>query len=85
MAWDVSLYDVELRNEILNLNVQPFPSAPFTVPTYRNAPRTRHSGIKAGAEYQIPGGVFVSGDVRDHLTVRLAYTYGRFVYVEDPA
>jgi iron complex outermembrane recepter protein len=48
VAWDVAAYDVELRDEILNVNVQPFPGAPFTVPTYRNAERTRHRGIEAG-------------------------------------
>lgn len=86
ITWDLSLYDVELRNEILNLNVQPFPNAPFTVPTYRNAPSTRHSGVEAGAEYELLGRVFVDGENgRDHLTARLAYTYGRFVYVKDRA
>ncbi|MBA3260436.1 MAG: TonB-dependent receptor, partial [Gemmatimonadales bacterium] len=40
LAWDVTAYNVELENEILNVNVQPFSYAPFTVPTYRNSPRT---------------------------------------------
>lgn len=73
LEWDVSLYDVELKNEILNINVQPFPGAPFTVPTYRNAPRTRHSGVEAGLAWAI------SNRVR----VRTAYTFSRFRYVED--
>ena len=84
LAWELSLYDVELKNEILNANVQPYPNAPFTVPTYRNAPRTRHTGVEAGLGYQLPGGVFLRGDVRDHLTARLAYTFGRFEYVREP-
>jgi iron complex outermembrane receptor protein len=84
LSWEASLYDVELRNEILNLNVQPFPGAPFTVPTYRNAPKTRHSGAEVGAVYRVPGGLFVNGDVRDHVTLRGAYTYGRFRYTSDP-
>jgi iron complex outermembrane receptor protein len=83
VTWEISLYDIELRDEILNINVQPFPDAPFTVPTFRNAPRTRHSGVEIGAAYQLPGGVFVGGDVRDHLTARVAYTFGRYEYVED--
>ena len=83
LAWDVSAFDVELENEILNINVQPFPNAPFTVPTYRNSPRTRHSGIEAGAAYQIPGGIFMQGDIRDHVEARFAYTYSRFRFVED--
>jgi iron complex outermembrane receptor protein len=85
LTWDISLYDVEIGNEILNLNVQPFAGAPFTVPTYRNSPKTRHSGVEAGAAVQLPGGVFLTGDIRDHLIFRAAYTFGHFVYVDDPA
>jgi iron complex outermembrane receptor protein len=84
LSWDFSAYDIELKNEILNINVQPFPGAPFTVPTYRNAPRTRHVGIEAGTSYQIPGAVFVRGDVADHLTLRTSYTLARYTFVEDP-
>jgi len=73
VGWDLSLYDVELRHEILNENVQPFPDATFTVPTYRNAPRSRHSGVELGLT---AGGRKVSG--------RLAYTYGRYRFVGDP-
>ncbi len=83
LAWEASLYDIELKNEILNLNVRPFTGAPFTVPTYRNSPKTRHTGVELGASYQLPGGVFVNGDVRDHVTARVAYTFGRFTYVDD--
>jgi iron complex outermembrane receptor protein len=85
LAWEVSLFDIELRNEILNINVRPFPGAPFTVPTYRNSPRTRHSGIESGFSYRFPGGLFVSGDLTDHVVVRGAYTYSRFRFVEDSA
>ncbi len=84
LAWDVSAYDVELRNEILNINVQPFPSAPFTVPTYRNAPKTRHTGLELGLSYQVPGALFLHGDVGDHITLRTAYTLARYKYVDDP-
>ena len=83
-TWDIAAYDVELRNEILNINVQPFPGAPFTVPTYRNAPKTRHSGVELGLNYQVPGAVFVRGDVSDHITLRTAYTLASYKYVEDP-
>jgi iron complex outermembrane receptor protein len=85
LSWDLSAYDVELKNEILNVNVQPFPNAPFTVPTYRNAPKTRHSGLEAGIGYQLPGAVFVHGDVADHLSLRTAYTLARYTYVSDPS
>ena len=75
LGWDVSLYDVELVDEILNANVQPFPGAPFTVPTYRNAPRTRHYGVEAGLDWR----------PTDQFSSRLAYTFGRYTYVEDTA
>lgn len=71
--WEVSLYDIELRDELLNINVQPFPGAPFTIPTYRNADKTRHYGVEIG------GGLQLS----DAVGVRLAYTYARNTFVED--
>jgi iron complex outermembrane receptor protein len=83
LGWDVAVYDVELTNEILNQNVQPFPGAPFTVPTYRNAPRTRHYGLEAGAQYQLPGRLFTATDGGDRLTVRGAYTFARYRFVRD--
>ena len=83
LTWDIAAYDVELRNEILNINVQPFPGAPFTVPTYRNAPKTRHTGLELGLSYQVPGAVFVRGDVADHVTLRTAYTLAKYRYVDD--
>ena len=64
---------MELEDEILNLNVRPFVGAPFTVPTYRNAPRTRHYGIESGVELDLPVGV-----------ARVAYTFARYRFVEDP-
>jgi iron complex outermembrane recepter protein len=84
LSWDLSAYDIELRNEILNINVQPFPGAPFTVPTYRNAPKTRHTGLEIGLSYQMPGAVFVRGDAADHVSVRTSYTLARYTYVDDP-
>jgi iron complex outermembrane receptor protein len=80
LQWDVSAYDLEIDDEIININVQPFPGAPFTVPTYRNADKTRHLGIEAALAHRIDGDVFVP---RDRLGVRLAYTWGSFEYVED--
>lgn len=73
LDWEVSLYDIELRDELLNVNVQPFPNAPFTIPTYRNANKTRHYGVEIG------GGVRLS----EAFDVRLAYTYARNTFVED--
>jgi iron complex outermembrane recepter protein len=73
VSLELSIYDIELRDELLNRNVQPFPAAPFTVPTYRNVPKTRHAGIEAGVAAR-----------RDGLSGRLAYTYSHFTIVSDP-
>ena len=72
-GWDISAYDVELRNEILNINVPPFPAALFTVPTYRNAPKTRHYGLEAALAWS----------PSEQIRLRTAYTFARYRYVED--
>jgi iron complex outermembrane receptor protein len=84
VSWDLAAYDVELKNEILNVNVQPFPGAPFTVPTYRNSPRTRHYGLETGLEYQLPGGIFQRGAKQDDARIRLAYTFAGYRFLDDP-
>ena len=47
-AWTFAVYDIELRDEIQNVNVQPFPFAPFTIPRFQNIKRSRHSGVEVG-------------------------------------
>ena len=47
-AWDLSVFDIELRDEIRNVNVQPFPGAPFTIPRFVNVDRSRHWGVELG-------------------------------------
>jgi iron complex outermembrane recepter protein len=81
--WDVAGYEIEIDDEIININVQPFPGAPFTVPTYRNAPNTRHYGLEAAFAYELPGAVFMKSGLRDRLGARVAYTWGVFEYVND--
>jgi iron complex outermembrane receptor protein len=83
LSWDLSLYDVELSDEILNVNVTPFPGAPFTVPTYRNAERTRHYGVEAGMGMTLPSTVFTRRDGGDALALRVAYTFARYRFVRD--
>jgi iron complex outermembrane receptor protein len=82
-AWDIAAFDVELENEILNVNVQPFPNAPFTVPTYRNSPRTRHYGVEAGIDVGMLNGILSRGSEPDAARLRLAYTFARYRFVED--
>lgn len=80
LRWDIALYRADLTNEILNQNVLPFPNAGFTVPTYRNAKRTRHSGIEAGLTYARPVQLFAAGDL---LAIEAAVTTNRFRYLHD--
>ncbi len=86
LGWDVSVYDYELWNELQNINVRPFPGAPFTIPRYRNIERSRHTGVEVGGDLLLVQGV--SGglgprDRDDTLRLRAAYTWSRFVFVDD--
>jgi iron complex outermembrane receptor protein len=83
LDWSVAAYDVELSDEILNQNVQPFPNAPFTVPTYRNADRTRHYGVETGLGYTLPGALLTRAGGGDRLGARVAYTWARYRFVRD--
>ncbi len=78
--WDFAFFDAEIQHEILNTNIRPFPGAPFTIPSYRNADRTRHLGLELGAsigfdDVLVPGG---------RITWQNAYTWSRFRFVDDP-
>jgi iron complex outermembrane receptor protein len=87
VTWDLALYDIELWDEIRNVNVQPFPFAPFTVPRFVNIDRSRHTGVEAGADVVLvrdAARAMGLGAAGDALTARVAYTYSRFVFVDDP-
>ncbi|MGH9816523.1 MAG: TonB-dependent receptor domain-containing protein, partial [Candidatus Acidiferrales bacterium] len=79
--WDLALFDAEISDEIINLNVQPFPGASFTIPSYRNVPDTRHAGIEFGAGALLKRNLLRAGD---RLSWRSAYTWSRFRFVSDP-
>jgi iron complex outermembrane receptor protein len=80
LGWDVALYHAEVENEILNIHVPPFPGAPFTVPSYRNADRSRHSGLELGLDGGTAAPWLGEGG---RLHGRAAYTWSRFRYVDD--
>jgi iron complex outermembrane receptor protein len=82
-TWDVALYSIAIRDEIMNLNVQPFPGATFTVPTYRNADRTRHRGIEAGFEHDVTTNLLAHDRGGDRLSAHVAYTLNDFRFVRD--
>src|SRR5439155_1738526 len=86
LAWDLAVYDIELWDEIQNVNVLPFPFACFTIPPYRNIDRSRHTGLEAGADLLLAKDIARSvglGSTGDALRVRGAYTFSRFVFVND--
>jgi iron complex outermembrane receptor protein len=82
--WQLSAYDMEIEDEIVNVNVLPFPGAQFTVPSYRNVDETRHQGIEAGLELSAPVRLLASGGGRERAGFRMAYTLSSFEYVSDP-
>jgi iron complex outermembrane receptor protein len=86
LAWDVAVYDAELWDEIQNVNVPPFPGAPFTIPRYRNIDRSRHTGVEAGLDLLLVKDILSRlglGRAGDALRARAAYTWSRFVFAND--
>ncbi|HXH82628.1 MAG TPA: TonB-dependent receptor, partial [Candidatus Tectomicrobia bacterium] len=86
LAWDLAVYDIELWDEIQNVNVQPFPGAPFTIPRFRNIDRSRHTGVEVGLDLLLLEDVAPRlglGTAGDSLRARAAYTWSRFVFVDD--
>jgi iron complex outermembrane receptor protein len=86
LEWDLSVYDIELWDEIQNVNVVPFPFASFTIPRFRNIDRSRHTGLEAGADVLLVENVARTiglGGAGDALRLRVAYTFSRFVFVDD--
>jgi iron complex outermembrane recepter protein len=86
LVWDVAFYDIELWDEIQNVNVQPFVGAPFTIPRFRNIDRSRHTGAEVGMDLLLVDNVAQRlglGTTGDRLSVRAAYTWSRFKFVDD--
>jgi iron complex outermembrane receptor protein len=73
------VYDIELWDEIQNVNIQPFPGAPFTIPRFRNIGRSRHTGVEVGFDAVLARDLISA----DTLSARAAYTWSRFVFVDD--
>jgi iron complex outermembrane receptor protein len=86
LSWDVAVYDIELWDEIQNVNVQPFPGAPFTIPRFQNIDRSRHTGAEVGFDLLLAEDLARRvglGTAGDSLRLRAAYTWSRFVFVDD--
>lgn len=78
--YELAFYDSEIRSEIINQNLQPFPFAPFTIPSYRNAPRTRHNGFEISTDAVLAKNLFVENGA---LSWRAAYTFANFKFTDD--
>ncbi len=87
-SWDISVYDYEVWDAIQNVNVQPFPGAPFTIPRFQNIPRSRNLGVEVGLDVQLLTRPRASpsrlGQAADQIRARLAYTYSNFRFVNNP-
>jgi iron complex outermembrane receptor protein len=87
VGWDLSAYDVELWDEIQNVNVQPFPFAPFTIPRFQNIRHSRHTGVEVGGDLLLVKDIASRmglGAAGDTLRARVAYTWSHFVFVDNP-
>jgi iron complex outermembrane receptor protein len=80
LNYELTFFDLEVNDEIINANVTPFPGAPFTIPSFRSAPNTRHTGFELALDAVLRQGLFTGNDT---LTARTAYTVSRFRYVGD--
>ena len=87
VTWDIAIYDIELWDEIQNVNVQPFPGAPFTIPRFQNIRRSRHTGAEVGLDVVLMRDLLQRaglGTTGDALRTRVAYTWSHFVFLNDP-
>lgn len=81
LDYELTFFNQEVNDEITNRNVTPFPGAPFTIPSFRSAPNTRHTGLELTLDTTLRQGLLTGSDT---LTARTAYTFSRFRYVDDP-
>jgi iron complex outermembrane recepter protein len=81
LNYELTFFNLEINDEIINTNVLPFPGADFTIPSFRSAPETRHTGVELALGATLRKGLFTGGDA---LSARTAYTFSRFRYVDDP-
>jgi len=76
--WDLTVYDLEMQKEILTNVVN-------NQNTFMNANATRHTGLELGGGMVATQGLFVKGsrEQSDQISMRAAYTWSHFVFLED--
>lgn len=80
LDYEFAFYNSQISNEILNRNVQPFPGAPFTIPSFRSAAKTRHTGVELSTDAIVAKNLFASNA---NLSWRTAYTFADFKFTRD--
>jgi len=81
-SWDFTVYDIEMRKEILAANILQTGTT-NVLSTFLNANDTRHTGLEMGAGYVVKKGLFATEGKGDTITTRAAFTWQRFVFTED--
>lgn len=76
-TWDLTVYDLEMRKEILTNVVN-------NTNTFVNANNTRHTGIEAGGGLVVTRGLFAKGPEgeADQVSTRFAFTWQRFIFTQ---
>jgi len=80
VSYEIAFYNSEIKGEILNQNLEPFPGAPFTIPSFRNIPRSRHTGFELFADVKLSDDLFGS---KGSLKWINAYTFSHFKFTSD--
>jgi iron complex outermembrane receptor protein len=83
LRFDLAVYDMEIRDEIRNINVDPTGMGLFTIPRYENIDRTRHWGVEAGLEALLARDLLAALGPGDTLHASLSYALGRNTFVDD--
>ena len=84
VMWDVTVFDLELRKELLVTELTTAGVGEF--PTFRNANGTRHTGVEAGWQMIVGRGLLAGtgpSSPADQLTVRSSYTWSRYRFTDD--
>lgn len=80
LNYEIAFYNSSIANEVLNQNLQPFPGAPFTIPSFRSIPGSRHTGFELSADAILANDLFTANA---KLSWRTAYTLANFKFTDD--
>ncbi len=83
LHWDITAYDLELRNEHLVTELT-IPGI-GEVPTFTNAQKTRHTGVEVGGILVLARNLITTFKEKhsDELRLRATYTWSRYKFLDD--